>query len=255
MGFRFHRSKKLFPGLRLNFSKNGFGLSFGRKGMRYSIGPKGTRTTLGIPGTGLSYISTSSGTGGSSATGPVVSSAGVFSDIDCDADLLLGDPVFYDLGRMSDTHPKRAVMIYNSVVGFVKDDAERRIFRETGEIYRPSKGQLALERKLLNNWNRYRAYEYNKYRIDPFVYLLLAAFLGPLAVHRFAVQQIIEGVVRICILGFSVMYLPSVVWKLIWGVCLIEGVMTVAFAEREKNGRVVPLNILDVVSAFDSREE
>ena len=133
MGFRFHRSKKLFPGLRLNFSKNGFGLSFGRKGMRYSIGPKGTRTTLGIPGTGLSYISTSSGTGGSSATGPVVSSAGVFSDIDCDADLLLGDPVFYDLGRMSDTEPKRAVMIYNSVVGFVKDDAERRIFRETGD--------------------------------------------------------------------------------------------------------------------------
>lgn len=255
MGFRFHRSKKLFPGVRLNFSKSGLGLSFGRKGMRYSIGPKGTRTTLGIPGTGLSYISTSSGKNGLSATEPVVFSGGAFSDTDYTSDFLLGDPVFYDLARLSDTDPKRAVMIYNSVVGFVKDDAERRVFRKTGEIYRPSKGQLALERKLLHDWNRYWAYEYNRYRIDPWEYFGLAVFLGPLAVHRFAVWQIFEGVVRVCILGFSVIYLPSVVWKLIWFICLIEGVMTVALAERDKNGRVVPLNILDVVLAFDSQEE
>ena len=61
MGVRFHRSKQILPGVRLNFSKSGIGISLGKKGMRYSIGPKGDRMTLGIPGTGLSYTTTSSG--------------------------------------------------------------------------------------------------------------------------------------------------------------------------------------------------
>jgi len=47
---------KLFPGVRLNFSKSGLGLSLGVPGARISLNPKyGTRATLGIPGTGLSY--------------------------------------------------------------------------------------------------------------------------------------------------------------------------------------------------------
>ena len=56
MGFRLHRSMKLFPGVRLNFSKSGLGLSLGIPGAHLSLNPKyGTRATLGIPGTGLSY--------------------------------------------------------------------------------------------------------------------------------------------------------------------------------------------------------
>ena len=56
MGFRLHRSMKLFPGVRLNFSKSGLGLSLGFTGARVSLNPTyGTRATLGIPGTGLSY--------------------------------------------------------------------------------------------------------------------------------------------------------------------------------------------------------
>lgn len=56
MGFRLHRSMKLFPGVRLNFSKSGLGLSLGAPGARISLNPKyGARATLGIPGTGLSY--------------------------------------------------------------------------------------------------------------------------------------------------------------------------------------------------------
>jgi hypothetical protein len=47
---------KLFPGVRLNFSKSGLGLSLGAPGARISLNPKyGARATLGIPGTGLSY--------------------------------------------------------------------------------------------------------------------------------------------------------------------------------------------------------
>ena len=56
MGWRFHKSVKIAPGVRLNLSKRGPGLSFGGRGMRYSVGPGGRRTTFSVPGTGLSYI-------------------------------------------------------------------------------------------------------------------------------------------------------------------------------------------------------
>jgi len=55
MGFRFHRSVKLFPGLRLNFGKRGMSVSLGVRGAHVTYGPTGTRTTVGLPGSGLSY--------------------------------------------------------------------------------------------------------------------------------------------------------------------------------------------------------
>jgi Protein of unknown function (DUF4236) len=55
MGFRFHRSVRLFPGLRLNFGKHGISASIGVRGAHVTYGPTGTRTTVGIPGSGLSY--------------------------------------------------------------------------------------------------------------------------------------------------------------------------------------------------------
>jgi hypothetical protein len=55
MGFRFHRSIKLLPGLRLNFGKRGISASIGMRGAHVTYGPSGTRTTVGLPGTGLSY--------------------------------------------------------------------------------------------------------------------------------------------------------------------------------------------------------
>lgn len=59
MGFRFRKSIKIAPGVRLNVGKKSTGISFGGKGMRYSINSSGRRTaSVGIPGTGLSYVST-----------------------------------------------------------------------------------------------------------------------------------------------------------------------------------------------------
>src|ERR1700724_1286409 len=55
MGFRFRRSFKVAPGLRLNLSKSGVSTSVGRRGLWFTIGPRGTRTAVGMPGTGLSY--------------------------------------------------------------------------------------------------------------------------------------------------------------------------------------------------------
>ena len=55
MGFRFRKSIKLMPGVKLNISKSGLGVSAGVRGARVSVGPRGTHTSVGIPGTGLSY--------------------------------------------------------------------------------------------------------------------------------------------------------------------------------------------------------
>ena len=55
MGFRFHRSIKLLPGIRLNFGKRGISASIGVRGAHVTFGPTGTQTTVGLPGSGLSY--------------------------------------------------------------------------------------------------------------------------------------------------------------------------------------------------------
>lgn len=66
MAFRYHRSVKLLPGLRMNFSKSGVGFSAGFAGYHVSRSPNGrTRRTISIPGTGMSWISSSTNPGSS----------------------------------------------------------------------------------------------------------------------------------------------------------------------------------------------
>ncbi len=56
MGFRFRKSVRIAPGVRLNFSKKGLSsLSVGRPGATVNMNADGAKTTLGLPGTGLSY--------------------------------------------------------------------------------------------------------------------------------------------------------------------------------------------------------
>lgn len=55
MGFRFRKSVRIMPGVRLNLSKSGISTSLGGNGATMNIGSRGTRTTVGVPGTGLSY--------------------------------------------------------------------------------------------------------------------------------------------------------------------------------------------------------
>lgn len=55
MGFRFRKSIKLFPGVRLNISKTGLSTSIGGRGATINLGKNGARGTVGIPGSGLSY--------------------------------------------------------------------------------------------------------------------------------------------------------------------------------------------------------
>jgi hypothetical protein len=55
MGFRFRRSIKLLPGIRLNFGKRGVSTSIGVRGAHVTFGKAGTRTTVGLPGSGISY--------------------------------------------------------------------------------------------------------------------------------------------------------------------------------------------------------
>ena len=55
MGFRFRKTIKLFPGVKLNFSRSGVSTSIGGPGATINISKHGTRGTVGIPGTGVSY--------------------------------------------------------------------------------------------------------------------------------------------------------------------------------------------------------
>jgi hypothetical protein len=58
--FRFRRSFRLLPGLRLNLGKRSASLSVGVRGAHVTFGgPQGTRTTISAPGTGLSYTEVS----------------------------------------------------------------------------------------------------------------------------------------------------------------------------------------------------
>jgi L,D-peptidoglycan transpeptidase YkuD (ErfK/YbiS/YcfS/YnhG family) len=59
MGFRFRKSFKILPGVRINVSKTGVSTSVGRPGATINFRNGKTKTTLGIPGTGLSYSQTS----------------------------------------------------------------------------------------------------------------------------------------------------------------------------------------------------
>ena len=69
MGFRFRRSLKLFPGVRLNVGLGGASLSLGGRGATMNVSKRGARNTFGIPGTGLSWTSTTS-TGSLGVPGP-----------------------------------------------------------------------------------------------------------------------------------------------------------------------------------------
>lgn len=61
MGFRFRKSFKIAPGVKVNVGKKSVGVSVGTKGFRKSINSSGRRTTtVGIPGTGISYTTSSS---------------------------------------------------------------------------------------------------------------------------------------------------------------------------------------------------
>ncbi|HHX65898.1 MAG TPA: DUF4236 domain-containing protein [Chloroflexi bacterium] len=62
-GWRFRRSKKILPGVRVNISRGGPSISLGRRGARMTIGRCGITRTVGIPGTGVYHTRRISSTG------------------------------------------------------------------------------------------------------------------------------------------------------------------------------------------------
>lgn len=73
--FRFRRSFRIAPGIRLNLSKTGISTSLGRKGLTVNLRGDKVKTTVGLPGTGLSYSTTAS-TKGDGAASPDASASG-----------------------------------------------------------------------------------------------------------------------------------------------------------------------------------
>ena len=55
--FRFRRSIKIAPGIKINLNKKSTSLTIGRRGIHTTINGSGVRNTIGFPGSGLSYTS------------------------------------------------------------------------------------------------------------------------------------------------------------------------------------------------------
>lgn len=53
MAFRFRRTMKIAPGVRLNLSKTGVSARVGPRGAGLTVGKSGTTVSAGIPGSGL----------------------------------------------------------------------------------------------------------------------------------------------------------------------------------------------------------
>ncbi len=60
MGFRFRRTIRIAPGIRVNLSRSGVSTSVGVRGAHVTLGHGRVRESLGVPGTGLSYTTTQS---------------------------------------------------------------------------------------------------------------------------------------------------------------------------------------------------
>lgn len=53
MAFRFRRTMKIAPGIRLNLTKSGVSARVGPRGAGVTVGTSGTTVSAGLPGTGL----------------------------------------------------------------------------------------------------------------------------------------------------------------------------------------------------------
>lgn len=55
MGWRFRKTLRILPGVRLNISKGGISTTLGPRGASINLGHKGVRSTVGLPGSGISH--------------------------------------------------------------------------------------------------------------------------------------------------------------------------------------------------------
>jgi hypothetical protein len=101
MGWRFRKSFKIFPGVRLNFGKKGVtGTTLGKRGFTTSIGKRGTFQNFGIRGTGLSYRNK---VGRSGSVGGGILTLGVIGGVIV---LVVGLHSLFSLGPKSGNGPK-----------------------------------------------------------------------------------------------------------------------------------------------------
>src|SRR4051812_49002943 len=65
MGFRFRKTFKIAPGVRLNLSKKGTSWTLGGRGAAVNVGGRsGPKATVGVPGTGISFTQSLSSSAG-----------------------------------------------------------------------------------------------------------------------------------------------------------------------------------------------
>lgn len=99
MGWRFRKSIRIMPGVRLNFGKRGVSTTIGPRGASVNVGRRGVYVNAGIPGTGLSYRER---IGGNSSVQSGATAAGSRS-VGCIAVGLLGGLLVAIIGALAGT--------------------------------------------------------------------------------------------------------------------------------------------------------
>ena len=233
------RIKSIWYGPWIHFivNKNGIGFTFGPKGLRLCINSKGITSMFGIPGRGFPYIKTLSSSeeilANPSYKNICISKVAYKVDFKTE--------VFRKLAALSDISLNKALEFYNHIVG-IGEDSSYRIFKKTGERYIPTDEQLKLERLLMDKWKMQR----DMYRVDKRDYVASAVVFGLLAFHRFRVNHWVEGFFRVGLLAVFINIHPKIL-LLVESICIIEAYTSYKLCKEDKDGKIVPLGILDLI--------
>lgn len=166
MGFRFRRTKKILPGVRVNLNKGSASVSFGPRGFKHTISTSGKRTTtVGIPGSGLSWTTTSGGKSSTRPSQPVQSAPKHTTQ----PEMLYSGPM-----SMAPTSTNQSEILYSGPTSMAPSTA-------TNEY--AAKPQEDVSQK------------------DWFLTLLLAILLGFFGIHRFYVGKSASGVLYLLTCG------------------------------------------------------
>lgn len=152
-------------------------------------------------------------------------------------------PTFEKFLEMAEEDPEYTCRLYESYVGI---DGENRIDKLTGEVYVPTQEQLDLELKLIELRKTFRKEDYEEKHIEPYKYFLVAFILGAISGHRFFMGEFKESLIRAGLMLVLWFLIGKISPAAFWTIAVSEAVISWFFCKEDDNGKIKPLNIVDI---------
>ena len=92
-------------------------------------------------------------------------------------------------------------------------------------------------------------------RIKPYWYFIAAVVLGGISGHRFILYEFKETFVRIFLMVILYYLLGRISMMAFLMVAIAEAAVSWYFCEEDKNGKISPLNIIDIMSLMAITDE